>query len=122
MYRISGIPLGGYVKTAGETQEEQREGKDDEFLSKTKWQRSQILIAGPAMIMLLAVVVTTVVLYQGAQVPDGLKPKDLCMMPARVALALQADGWWIRSEIIWAKPNPMPESVTDRPTSSHEKI
>ncbi len=52
----------------------------------------------------------------------GLKPKDLCMMPARVALALQADGWWIRSEIIWVKPNPMPESITDRPTSSHEKI
>ena len=52
----------------------------------------------------------------------SLKPKDLCMMPARVALALQADGWWLRSEIVWAKPNPMPESVTDRPTSSHEKI
>src|ERR1700756_497862 len=55
-------------------------------------------------------------------VPPGLKPKDLCMMPARVALALQADGWWIRSTIIWHKPNPMPESVTDRPTTSHEYI
>lgn len=44
------------------------------------------------------------------------------MIPARVALALQADGWWLRSEIIWHKPNPMPESVTDRPTSAHEKI
>lgn len=52
----------------------------------------------------------------------GLKPKDLLMMPARLALALQADGWWLRSEIVWAKPNPMPESVTDRPTSAHEKI
>lgn len=52
----------------------------------------------------------------------GLKPKDLMMMPARVALALQADGWWLRSEIIWHKPNPMPESVQDRPTSAHEKI
>ena len=50
------------------------------------------------------------------------KPKDLMMMPARVALALQADGWWLRSEIVWHKPNPMPESVTDRPTSAHEKI
>ena len=50
------------------------------------------------------------------------KPKDLMMMPARVAIALQADGWWLRSEIIWHKPNPMPESVTDRPTSSHEKV
>ena len=53
---------------------------------------------------------------------SGLKPKDLMMMPARVALALQADGWWIRSEIIWHKPNPMPESCKDRPTSAHEKL
>jgi len=52
----------------------------------------------------------------------GLKPKDLMMMPARVVLALQEDGWWLRSEIVWAKPNPMPESVVDRPTSSHEKL
>lgn len=57
-----------------------------------------------------------------SKVPNGLKPKDLMMVPARLALALQADGWWLRSEIIWAKPNPMPESVTDRPTSAHEKI
>ena len=52
----------------------------------------------------------------------GLKPKDLMMLPARIALALQADGWWLRSEIIWAKSNPMPESVQDRPTRAHEKI
>lgn len=52
----------------------------------------------------------------------GLKPKDLCGIPWRVALALQADGWWLRSDIVWAKPNPMPESVTDRPTRSHEYI
>ena len=44
------------------------------------------------------------------------------MIPARVALALQADGWWLRSDIIWAKRSPMPESVTDRPTSAHEHI
>lgn len=56
------------------------------------------------------------------RITDGLKPKDLCLIPSRVALALQADGWWLRSEIIWAKPNPMPESVRDRPTSAHEKI
>jgi DNA modification methylase len=55
-------------------------------------------------------------------IPFGLKPKDLCMIPARVALALQADGWWLRSDIIWAKPNPIPESVTDRPTRAHEYI
>jgi DNA modification methylase len=53
---------------------------------------------------------------------NGLKPKDLLMMPARVALALQADGWWLRSDIIWAKPNPMPESCRDRPTSAHEHV
>ena len=52
----------------------------------------------------------------------GLKPKDLLMMPARIALALQSDGWWLRSEIIWHKVNPMPESVRDRPTSAHEKM
>ena len=54
--------------------------------------------------------------------PDGLKTKDLCMIPWRVALALQADGWWLRSVIVWAKKSPMPESVTDRPTSSWEPI
>ena len=53
---------------------------------------------------------------------NGIKPKDLLMIPARVALALQADGWYLRSDIIWSKPNPMPESVTDRPTSSHEHV
>ncbi len=55
-------------------------------------------------------------------VPSNLKPKDLCGIPWRVALALQADGWWLRSDIIWHKPNPMPESVKDRPTRSHEYI
>ena len=69
VYCISAIPLGGYVKMAGESPDDQREGKDDEFLSKTKWQRFQILIAGPAMNIILAVLVMTVVLYQGAQVP-----------------------------------------------------
>lgn len=53
---------------------------------------------------------------------DALKPKDLCGIPWRVALALQADGWWLRSDIIWSKSNPMPESVRDRPTKSHEYI
>ena len=51
-----------------------------------------------------------------------IKEKDLMMIPNRVAIALQEAGWYIRSEIIWHKPNPMPESVRDRPTSSHEKI
>ena len=52
----------------------------------------------------------------------SLKSKDLCMVPNRLAIALQEAGWWVRSEIIWAKPNPMPESVIDRPATSHEKI
>lgn len=52
----------------------------------------------------------------------GLKPKDMVGIPWRVAFALQADGWYLRSDIIWAKPNPMPESVTDRPTKSHEYL
>jgi len=54
--------------------------------------------------------------------PPGLKPKDLVGIPWRVAFALQADGWYLRQDIIWAKPNPMPESVTDRCTKSHEYI
>jgi DNA modification methylase len=52
----------------------------------------------------------------------GIKPKDLIGIPWRVAFALQADGWYLRSDIIWAKPSPMPESVTDRCTKSHEHI
>ena len=51
-----------------------------------------------------------------------LKPKDLCLIPFKVAIAVQEAGWWVRSVIIWSKPNPMPESVTDRPTESHEYI
>lgn len=53
---------------------------------------------------------------------DGLKPKDMIGIPWRVAFALQADGWWLRSDCIWAKPNPMPESVRDRPTKAHEYV
>lgn len=54
--------------------------------------------------------------------PDGLKPKDLMGIPWRVAFALQDDGWFLRRDIIWAKPNPMPESCTDRPTTAHEYV
>lgn len=52
----------------------------------------------------------------------GLPPKNLVGIPWRVAFALQADGWYLRSDIIWHKPNPMPESVTDRPTKAHEYL
>ena len=54
--------------------------------------------------------------------PPGYKPKDLMGIPWRVAFALQADGWYLRQDIIWHKPNPMPESVTDRCTKAHEYI
>ncbi|MEC7768310.1 MAG: RIP metalloprotease RseP [Acidobacteriota bacterium] len=68
-YCISAIPLGGYVKMAGESPDEARAGLDHEFLSKTKWERFQVLVMGPTMNIVLAVVVMTVVLYQGAEVP-----------------------------------------------------
>lgn len=57
-----------------------------------------------------------------ADTKGALKPKDLCMIPNRLAIALQEDGWWIRSEIVWGKLNPMPESAKDRPATAHEKI
>jgi DNA modification methylase len=62
--------------------------------------------------------------YQGQKpgLSNGLKPKDLMGIPWRVAFALQADGWWLRQDIVWAKANPMPESVTDRCTRSHEYV
>ena len=67
-YCISAVPLGGYVKMAGETPEDTRTGASDEFLSKTKWQRFQVLVMGPVMNLALAVIVMALVLYQGAQV------------------------------------------------------
>lgn len=60
--------------------------------------------------------------YISSRQENGLKPKDLVGIPWRLAFALQADGWYLRSDIIWSKPNPMPESVTDRPTKSHEYL
>lgn len=57
-----------------------------------------------------------------AEEPAGLKRKDLCGIPWRLAFALQDDGWYLRADIIWHKPNPMPESVIDRPTKAHEYV
>ena len=59
---------------------------------------------------------------QSRSIPEGMKPKDLCMIPSLCAMALRADGWYLRSSIIWAKPNGMPNSQDDRPTSSYEFI
>jgi len=69
VYGIGALPLGGYVKMAGENPDEPRSGRSDEFLSKSKWERFQVLIMGPAMNLLLAVVLLAVVLYRGAEVP-----------------------------------------------------
>jgi regulator of sigma E protease len=69
-YCISAIPLGGYVKMAGESPDDPRTGQPDEFLSKTKWQRFQVLVMGPSMNLLLAVVVMAGVLMRGAEVPS----------------------------------------------------
>ena len=68
-YCISAVPLGGYVKMAGENPDDARTGASDEFLSKSKWQRFQVLIMGPVMNLVLAVVVMAIVLYQGAPAP-----------------------------------------------------
>ena len=84
-YCLSIIPLGGYVKMAGENPDDPKTGADDEFLSKSKWQRFQILIAGPAMNLILAVVLLAVVLMQGADVLAYLD------RPAKVG-AVQADS------------------------------
>src|SRR3954469_8345406 len=66
-YSIGALPLGGYVKMAGDNPDEARTGASDEFLSKSKWERFQVLIMGPAMNLALAVILTAVVLYQGAE-------------------------------------------------------
>jgi regulator of sigma E protease len=68
-YSVGALPLGGYVKMAGENPDDPRTGRTDEFLSKSKWERFQVLIMGPAMNVALALVLTAIVLYQGAEVP-----------------------------------------------------
>src|SRR5215213_3007502 len=68
-YSIGALPLGGYVKMAGDSPDAELTGQPDEFLSKTKWERFQVLIMGPVMNLLLAVVVLAFVLHRGADVP-----------------------------------------------------
>jgi regulator of sigma E protease len=89
-YCVSAIPLGGYVKMAGENPDDSRSGRSDEFLSRTKWERFQILIAGAAMNILLAVVVMAVVVYQGAEVPlyEDQPPVVGAVMPGSPADAV----------------------------------
>ena len=95
-YVISAIPLGGYVKMAGENPDDPRSGRDDEFLSKTKWQRFQVLIMGPLMNLILAVVVTAGVLMNGAEIPASKsKPPVVAQVtpgaPAEAAGILAGD-------------------------------
>jgi site-specific DNA-methyltransferase (cytosine-N4-specific) len=60
--------------------------------------------------------------HTGSRKKTGLKPKDLCLAPYRLGIALCDDGWWVRANIVWHKPNPTPSSVLDRPTPSHETV
>src|SRR5262245_13352902 len=71
-YGIGALPLGGYVKMAGDNPDDEPTGRSDEFLAKTKWQRFQVLIMGPAMNLILAFVLTAIVLYQGVDMPAFL--------------------------------------------------
>jgi regulator of sigma E protease len=136
-YCISAVPLGGYVKMAGENPEDARTGAGDEFLSKTKWQRFQVLIMGPVMNLLLALVVMAAVLYQGAQVaafeqepvvvgsfrPDsaaaaaGLQPGDRILMVDGV----RVPNWEDFSMIILSKAKRQVSLVIERNGQTIEK-
>jgi len=101
-YAISAIPLGGYVKMAGENAEDQRTGSDDEFLSKSKWQRFQILFMGPLMNLILAVVLTAIVLMQGAEVPTY---EDQQVLVGKVESASPAEQSGVRDGDVIVKVN-----------------
>ena len=89
----------------------------DSYFSDTKGSGGKCVLAGAGKAM------TEARYHQPRKYErSGLKPKDLIGIPWRVAFALQADGWWLRQDIIWHKPSPMPESVTDRCTKAHEYI
>ena len=114
-YCLSPIPLGGYVKMAGENPEDQPQGAADEFLSKTKWQRFQILMAGPAMNMILAVLLLAVVLTQGDRVLAFLsRPAVLGVVQAdspAAAGGMQAGDGWCHQR---PRPSPPGKSSTWR--------
>jgi regulator of sigma E protease len=90
-YGIGALPLGGFVKMAGESPEENRAGNPDEFLSKSKWERFQVLIMGPVMNLLLALVLTAIVLYQGAQVPAYIDQPPVVGAVGKDSPAAQSD-------------------------------
>ncbi len=111
-YCISAIPLGGYVKMAGENPDEPRSGRSDEFLSKSKWERFQVLIMGPAMNLLLAVVLLAVVLYRGAEVPAFDDQPPVVGAVAAGSPAEKAD----------IRPGDLITSVADREVTTWEQL
>ena len=118
-YAISAIPLGGYVKMAGEMGGDgtadfavQLEGKPDEFMSKTKWQRFQIFVAGPVMNMILALVVMTFVLYQGASEPAYLSE------PARIGAIAPKSA----AEKVGLKPGDLIVNVAGRDVATWDQL
>jgi regulator of sigma E protease len=111
-YCVSAIPLGGYVKMAGETPDDPRTGQPDEFLSKTKWERFQVFIMGPVMNIVLAVVLMWIVLMQGARVPAFL---DRAPVVGAVAAGSPAERGGI-------KPGDRIERVAGRAVSTWEQL
>jgi regulator of sigma E protease len=111
-YCISAVPLGGFVKMAGETVEDKRTGQPDEYLSKSKWERFQVLIMGPAMNIGLAVVLLAFVLYQGADVPAY---RD---MPPVIGSLVAASP----AERAGLKPGDRIVSVDGRPTATWDEF
>jgi regulator of sigma E protease len=111
-YGIGALPLGGYVKMAGENPDEPRSGRSDEFLSKSKWERFQVLIMGPVMNLLLAVVLLAIVLYRGAEVPAFDDQPPVVGAIATGSPAEKAD----------IRPGDLITSVADREVTTWEEL
>jgi len=109
-YGIGALPLGGYVKMAGENPDEARSGRPEEFLSKSKWERFQVLIMGPAMNLILAVVLLAIVLYRGAEVPAFENQPPVVGAVTAGSPAEKAD----------IRPGDLVISVADRPVTTWE--
>jgi len=106
-YCVSAIPLGGYVKMAGESPDDPRSGAPDEFLSKTKWERFQVLIMGPVMNIVLAVVVLAVVLAQGAEVP-AYEDQAPVIGAVKMKSAAERGGIQVGDRILTVAGDPVP--------------
>src|SRR5689334_20880786 len=111
-YSIGALPLGGYVKMAGENPEETRTGAPDEFLSRSKWERFQVLIMGPVMNLLLAFVLTAIVLYHGAEAPIFQDQPPVVGAVTSGSPAAQAD----------IRPGDRIVAVADRPVDTWQDV